>query len=270
MHHCQLKSDGLLDPAAYATEVGELAERLGVRVVLPVTDQSMEALLAHQAAWPVNVLVPGPDLTTYRTASNKHALLKLAADAGFDIPETRVLASREDTLPEDFFPAVLKPHHSVVSLKGTHHKLAVSFVDTVDACRQALKVIPDEGFPVLLQRRIYGSGEGLFVLRWGGRAIAVFAHRRLREKPPAGGVSVYRESIAPAPDLVDPGLKLLQDLNWNGVAMIECKRNRSSGRPVIMEVNGRLWGSLQLAIDAGVDFPSLLVRCAAGLPSGGP
>jgi len=31
-----------------------------------------------------------------------------------------------------------------------------------------------------------------------------------------------------------------------------------------MEVNGRFWGSLQLAIDAGVDFPELLVRCAAG------
>src|SRR2546421_10171674 len=31
-----------------------------------------------------------------------------------------------------------------------------------------------------------------------------------------------------------------------------------------MEVNGRFWGSLQLAIDAGVDFPTLLVRCALG------
>jgi len=33
---------------------------------------------------------------------------------------------------------------------------------------------------------------------------------------------------------------------------------------VIMEVNGRFWGSLQLAIDAGVDFPALLVQCASG------
>jgi hypothetical protein len=29
-----------------------------------------------------------------------------------------------------------------------------------------------------------------------------------------------------------------------------------------MEVNGRFWGSLQLAIDAGVDFPMLLARAA--------
>ena len=31
-----------------------------------------------------------------------------------------------------------------------------------------------------------------------------------------------------------------------------------------MEVNGRFWGSLQLAIDAGVDFPRLLADCALG------
>jgi len=33
-----------------------------------------------------------------------------------------------------------------------------------------------------------------------------------------------------------------------------------------MEVNGRFWGSLQLAIDAGVDFPALLVAAALGKP----
>ena len=92
----------------------------------------------------------------------------------------------------------------------------------------------------------------------------MFAHRRLREKPPSGGFSVYRESIALQAGLVGAGLRLLEALDWRGVAMIECKREPATGRHVIMEVNGRFWGSLQLAIDAGVDFPSLLVRCAAG------
>jgi predicted ATP-grasp superfamily ATP-dependent carboligase len=117
---------------------------------------------------------------------------------------------------------------------------------------------------VLLQRRVSGVGEGFFALRWGGRPVAMFAHRRLREKPPAGGVSVYRESIALDERLVGPGLRLLDALGWNGVAMIECKREQATGRQIVMEVNARFWGSLQLAIDAGIDFPALLVRCAAG------
>jgi hypothetical protein len=42
------------------------------------------------------------------------------------------------------------------------------------------------------------------------------------------------------------------------------------GRPWLMEVNGRFWGSLQLAIDAGVDFPWLLYRLCRGEAVEGP
>ena len=37
-----------------------------------------------------------------------------------------------------------------------------------------------------------------------------------------------------------------------------------TGLPFLMEINGRLWGSLQLAVDAGVDFPNLLIQAAFG------
>jgi predicted ATP-grasp superfamily ATP-dependent carboligase len=100
------------------------------------------------------------------------------------------------------------------------------------------------------------------VLRWQGRTLAAFAHRRLREQPPGGGVSVLSESIA-----VDAGRlarieALLDASGYSGVAMAEFK---SDGREAwLIEINARLWGSLQLAIDAGVDFPSLLVAAAAG------
>jgi hypothetical protein len=46
--------------------------------------------------------------------------------------------------------------------------------------------------------------------------------------------------------------------------MLEFKTDRRTGQPYLMEINGRLWGSLQLAVDAGVDFPALLVGCALG------
>jgi predicted ATP-grasp superfamily ATP-dependent carboligase len=46
--------------------------------------------------------------------------------------------------------------------------------------------------------------------------------------------------------------------------MVEYKRDAATGVPYLMEVNGRFWGSLQLAIDSGVDFPALLIECALG------
>jgi predicted ATP-grasp superfamily ATP-dependent carboligase len=233
-----------------------------------MTDASLEAVLEHREALPPGVVVPFPDVATYRAASDKAHVLNLARACGFGVPETQLIATPGDgdgAVPDaTFFPAVVKPHRSVVTLGGIRRKAAVTLVADPAACRRALAALPAPAFPVLLQRRVSGVGEGFFALRWGGRTVAMFAHRRLREKPPAGGVSVYRESIALDERLVGPGLRLLDALGWNGVAMIECKREQATGRQIVMEVNARFWGSLQLAIDAGIDFPALLVRCAAG------
>jgi predicted ATP-grasp superfamily ATP-dependent carboligase len=39
-------------------------------------------------------------------------------------------------------------------------------------------------------------------------------------------------------------------------------RMRADGRPVFLEVNGRFWNSLALAVHAGVDFPRLVADIA--------
>jgi predicted ATP-grasp superfamily ATP-dependent carboligase len=265
VHRLRLSPSLLADPPRYAREVGKAARELNARVLLPVTDASVEAILSHRADIPSSAVLPFPDIAVYRAASDKAAMLPRARRAGLAVPETIVLEHQSSTLPRaDFFPAVVKPHRSIVGSAATRRHLPVRFVASPAQCRAVLADLPAAAFPILLQRRVQGAGEGLFMLRWNGRVIAEFAHRRLREKPPEGGVSVYRESIAPDAELVAAGRQLLADLDWQGVAMIECKREAGTGRPVFMEVNGRLWGSLQLAIDAGVDFPRLLMACALG------
>ena len=47
-------------------------------------------------------------------------------------------------------------------------------------------------------------------------------------------------------------------------------RVREDGTPVFLEVNGRFWTSLQLAIDAGVDFPRLWLEVLEGRRVGPP
>ena len=263
-------ADPLADPRGYANAVARLVRELGIDVLLPVTDASVEALLEYRDELPPRVLLPLPDLRAYRHASDKAAMLQLASAAGLAVPPTLVLETRAagNRFPE-FFPAVVKPHRSVIPADGRgvgRRRVGVSYAADAASCRAVLAGLPDGAFPVLLQQRVHGPGEGLFGLRWNGRMVATFAHRRLREKPPEGGVSVYRQSIAPPAELIAAGTKLLARLGWQGVAMVECKRDLATGRFVFMEVNGRLWGSLQLAIDAGVDFPALLVRCASGSP----
>jgi predicted ATP-grasp superfamily ATP-dependent carboligase len=266
VRRCLLTTDALADPVGYAAELARIITSRGIDILLPMTDGSVEAVLEHRQLLPAGMTLPLPNLAIYQRASDKLQVLELARAAGFAVPETVVLERRDQVgpWPDELFPAVVKPHRSVVTVDGKRRSLRVSFVRDSAECRAALALLPPAAFPVLLQRRVAGVGEGLFALRWEGRTVARFAHRRLREKPPAGGVSVYRESIALDPRLVSAGEQLLDALDWKGVAMIECKRDPDTGRHVIMEINGRFWGSVQLAIDAGVDFPVLLLRCALG------
>jgi len=141
-------------------------------------------------------------------------------------------------------------------------KLTVAHASDRASLAARLTQLGAAAFPLLLQERIVGPGIGVSLLVWDGRVVAHFAHRRLRERPPSGGVSVYAESVRVDDALVARSATLLRRLDWQGVAMVEYKIDAASGTPHLMEINGRFWGSLQLAIDAGVDFPALLLDAA--------
>jgi predicted ATP-grasp superfamily ATP-dependent carboligase len=145
-------------------------------------------------------------------------------------------------------------------------KLSVAYASDEEALKERLATLPAAAYPVLLQQRVVGPGIGVFLLVWGGELVASFAHRRLREKPPSGGVSVYSESVPLDPQMLERCRALLARFGWRGVAMVEFKIDAVTGTPYLMEVNGRFWGSLQLAIDAGVDFPTLLLAASSGQP----
>src|SRR3989449_7695850 len=113
----QLATDPLSDSAGYAAELGRVIRQQDTAVLLPMTDASLEAVLEHRTALPARVVLPFPDLATYRAASDKARVLTLARDCGFGGPETRIVATPGDCegpVPDDFFPAVVKPHRSVV------------------------------------------------------------------------------------------------------------------------------------------------------------
>lgn len=254
------------EPATYVDQHLALLARHRIQVVVPMSDAAAVALLARRSEFPSACTLPFPATDRWLAATNKVDLLARAEAAGLDVPRSLTLDRHgASAAARDLhYPAAVKPHRSVVSDGGSSYP--VTLVENEKECVEAITALPDAAFPVLLQERIVGPGEGIFLLRWEGRIVAAFAHRRLRERPPHGGVSVYRESIALEPDFYAGAIRLLEDLDWEGVAMIEGKRDLRSGRPVVMEINGRFWGSLQLAIDAGVDFPALLVAAAVGAP----
>ncbi len=257
--------DNLSQPGPFREAVIAYVAAHRIGVVLPITDAAVLALLPARSALRPAVM-PLPSESAFRAVSDKSRLRAAAEAVGLAYPaEWRIDAPGDATrVGVVQYPVVIKPARSVVDVGGARRKTGVRFADTAAELAAVIADYDPAAYPLLVQQRIVGPGVGVFLLMHQGRAVATFAHRRLREKPPAGGVSVYAESVEADPDLRRRSLDLLARFEWEGVAMIEYKIDQATNTPYLMEINGRFWGSLQLAVDAGVDFPRLLVECALG------
>jgi predicted ATP-grasp superfamily ATP-dependent carboligase len=257
--------DPLKEPECFVAELLGLAKRTGAEVLLPVTEASLLAVLPSRDRF--NCIIPFASDDAFARICDKREVLEIATQHRIAIPEQSVLKNKGDLRGLNHyaqFPVVLKPTRSVAGTASQRIRTGVTYANDLEELSAALERIPASAYPVLLQKQIVGPGFAISVLVWDGELRAAFAHRRLREKPPSGGVSVLRESIPLDAQLLAQCSELLRAFGWNGVAMVEFKLDEKSGIPYLMEINGRLWGSLQLAIDAGVDFPWMLVQLASG------
>jgi len=257
------------DPAGFREALDRAVRATEADVLLPMTDVSVPFALELRERHP-QLRIPFPDAATYHQVSDKRRLLEVAEGLGVPVPRQATLEAAaggrelEAVVAPLGFPLVIKPARSAVEGPEGTRRFGVSIAADLSGLQALVRAHPPEAFPLLLQEQVRGPGLGVFALFWEGEPVAWFAHRRLREKPPTGGVSVYRESVALRDDLREHATRLLAHHRWSGVAMVEFKEDRDTGTPYLMEINGRFWGSLQLAIDAGVDFPRLLVALALG------
>jgi len=83
--------------------------------------------------------------------------------------------------------------------------------------------------------------------------------KELRNYPIDTGQACYVETVN-EPGLVKLTGKLLKSLDFFGIADIDFVMDERDNQPKLMEINPRFWGSMQVAINAGVDFPYLLYR----------
>lgn len=257
-----LYPDPVSKPQEFVTAIIKYINDNNIDIVLPVADVTTLLLAKNRGQLPASCNFPFSDFETISLAADKDYIMKLAQALNVPIPTTFELESKAEipNLPDDLsYPIVLKPARSRIKTEHGWHFTAVSYADNHADLVNALEHKNELEFPILLQERIYGPGVGVFMCCNQGDVIAAFSHRRLREKPPSGGVSVLRESIEIDPNARKYAEALLKKLNWHGVAMVEFKLDNKDQEAKLMEINGRFWGSLQLAIDSGVDFPALLI-----------
>lgn len=247
-------------PDAFLAALEQEVRAAGYDVLLPMELATQLLVAENRGRLEPHVRIPFADAEPTRRVDDKGVLTAVARDHGIECPATFCPAGPQDAaalaarLP---YPVLVKPRHSSGGRGIRRAERPAEFVEVYTQVHAR--------FPApIVQECLPPGGDALGVavlMNFASAPRVSFAYRRLREYPATGGPSTLRESISD-PALRATAERLLSRLGWVGVAMAEFKVDPRDGRPKLLEVNPRFWGSLQHAIVCGVDFPWLLCRMA--------
>jgi predicted ATP-grasp superfamily ATP-dependent carboligase len=255
------------DGTEFGNAVAGFVREHPTRVVLPSSDAAITALMPWReklaALGSVLALAPNPVLDI---ANDKNRTLAVARELGIDYPKTIRIENLEDVpsvAAEIGFPFVLKP----VSSWAPQASLRLQPIEVIDKTEamDVTRVFRDAGAEVIAQEWACGRREGVTLFLVDGEVLASCGHVAYRTSPPLGGASVMRESIPVPYDIGDSAVRLARAVGIEGACEVEFRR-AADNRPLLMEINARLAGTIENAINSGVDLPLMIWQWATGLP----
>jgi predicted ATP-grasp superfamily ATP-dependent carboligase len=191
------------------------------------------------------------------TAIDKWSLQPVAREAGLDVPRT-VLASAE-SLGQLDGAVVVKPavQHGV-------RASAEAFEDRDAALAHAAR-IEKLGGRAIAQERLRGRLDAVAFVAGPDGIVAIAQQVAEHVWPQPIGVTARGRSVAVDPQLRTAIERLVAALAWQGLAQLQFLVP-ADGRPRLIDFNPRFYGSLPLAIRAGVNLPDAWARLATGRP----
>jgi predicted ATP-grasp superfamily ATP-dependent carboligase len=259
--------DYITDPAGYVDAVIAFVGEHRVKVVLPVGDADITLLAPHRDRLAdLDCTLAMASDAALEIANDKVRTLEVASKLGIDYPKSLPVTGVEDlrAAEADFgYPFVLKPTISWTG-EAADRVSPVEVIDEAEAMA-ATTYFLGTGCEVLAQPWASGRREGVTLLMAGGEVLAICGAVAHRTTPLLGGVSVMRESIKVPADILDASVNLARAIGLDGPSEVEWRRD-TSGRPLLMEINARLAGTLENADKSGVDFPLMIWQWATGQP----
>jgi predicted ATP-grasp superfamily ATP-dependent carboligase len=245
--------------------IRDLGEKFGEAVLLPVSETSIAWLFKNKAGLG-NVRPVLPSVHAFSTVLDKQRTLAIARNIGIRVPATLQLKDNETIashLDKLNFPIVLKwPDPLKVYPLLKKHKLELvkcEYAATPAKLTRILERYKCLGVYPLIQEYCPGTGLGQFFFMHNGEAVRRFQHIRIAEWPPEGGSSAVCDSVPLSEHkaLQEKSIALLKAIGWDGVAMVEYRYDKSTDNAILMEINGRFWGSFPLAVQCRAGFALL-------------
>ena len=242
-------------PDEFVSSLSKLIETHKYDMLIPCSDSALSWIGQHHEYLSTMLHVGCPPPQILKRVLEKNITLEVAKSCEIPIPATYLVSDATDLVSLHStlrFPMIAKPRSK---MEIETHAFKVHYFHTFEDLKEAFLVDAHFGKRTILQEYCAGEGVGVEMLIHNGEPVAMFQHRRLKEIPSTGGRSVLAISGELDPSLTRYALRLLRSLEWEGVAMVEFRYNRATKTAMLMEVNGRYWGSVSLSFYAGIDFP---------------
>ena len=252
------------DELGFIEDINEICERYSINYILPSHNET-EILAKYRHLLDDQVCRMIPDVGHCILFNDKASSYDYVRSLDIPVPRRFDYESIEE------LTAAL-PHvgNFVIKMRTGNSAKGVYYADNpveviarVNQLIEKYELSPNR-YPQI-EERVIGEGWGCSALFWHGEHVADFTHRRLREKVSTGGTSTLREA-AVHEGLREAALRIFSSQGWHGLAMCEFKVCPKTGKFWFIEVNPRMWGSISLAINSGVEFPYLSWLCAAEGP----
>jgi len=251
---------------AYLESLESCLEQTGARVLISSHDGTIALLREHRERLSARTRLALAGEAALAVAVNKERTLAVAQRLGLHVPREAVIREVGDVpsaLTDIGLPAVIKPSESWVQNGQGGAWFGPQLVVTEEEAHRAAGAVTRFHEPVLFQQFLTGRREAVSFLYANGEVRARFAQWAMRTRPPLGGQSVLRQSIAVPQDIGDQAEALVREIDLEGYSEVEFRRD-AQGVPYLMEINPRLSASVEVAVRAGVDFPYLLYQWAGG------
>ncbi len=249
------------EPGAFSDRLGIEVERLGVRVVIPGTDQDLIAI-ADSRDSRLRAAAGVPSLNVVLQVIDKRAVYRAAEELDLRVPPTELIDG--DRLPDDAeFPLIIKPVRSARTVKGgTLIRTDAQIVRSRDQLARLLDG-PGSG-QWLCQTQLDGQLGAICGVAQEGHVVTASHQRSLRVWPPGAGVSAFAQTVPPDPALEADVARLIEALAWSG--MFQAQFIHTDHGPYLIDLNPRVYGSLALATAAGVNLPAIWSGVVIGSP----
>lgn len=254
------------EPQAFVQSIFEFVRANQIDLIVPLTDWTLGPISAEHERFSGVCHLAMPSHSAIEFASDKFRTIELAQEIGIAVPKTCLVRSRADFsgLKEFGFPAVVKDRFSVRWIQQRAVFGSVAYADSLGDLQTRVADRLEKAGDVLVQEFVSGQGVGFSCFVAGGKTFLPFQWLRVREVDPRGSASSARKSIALDDALVSQSQQLVTRMGFEGIAMVEYKRT-SDGRLILMEINGRPWGSIGLPFACGIDYPRYLIEwCLEG------